>query len=56
MGESTRGAMPSEKLLAEMGSFNEELVKAGMMPQACGWPMLNMIKLDVSQLQQPYKS
>jgi hypothetical protein len=25
------GAMPSEKLLAEMGSFNEELVKAGVM-------------------------
>lgn len=25
------GAMPSEKLLTEMGKFNEELVKAGLM-------------------------
>jgi hypothetical protein len=25
------GAMPSEKMLAEMGKFNEELVKAGVM-------------------------
>jgi hypothetical protein len=28
---SERGALPSEKLLAEMGKFNEELVKAGVM-------------------------
>ena len=28
---SEAGAMPSEKLLAEMGQFNEELVKAGVM-------------------------
>lgn len=28
---SEAGAMPSEKLLAEMGRFNEELVKAGIM-------------------------
>ena len=28
---SETGAMPSEKLLAEMGKFNEELVKAGVM-------------------------
>lgn len=28
---SEAGAMPSEKLLAEMGRFNEELVKAGVM-------------------------
>ena len=28
---SEAGAMPSEKLLAEMGKFNEELVKAGVM-------------------------
>lgn len=28
---SEAGVMPSEKLLAEMGKFNEELVKAGMM-------------------------
>jgi hypothetical protein len=27
---SEAGEMPSEKLLAEMGSFNEELVKAGI--------------------------
>jgi len=29
--ESEAGEMPSEKLLAEMGNFNEELVKAGVM-------------------------
>jgi hypothetical protein len=28
---SEAGVMPSEKLLAEMGNFNEELVKAGIM-------------------------
>jgi hypothetical protein len=28
---SEAGVMPSEKLLAEMGNFNEELVKAGVM-------------------------
>jgi hypothetical protein len=28
---SEAGAMPGEKLLAEMGSFNEQLVKAGVM-------------------------
>ena len=29
--ESEAGAMPSEEILAEMGKFNEELVKAGVM-------------------------
>src|SRR5262249_43084316 len=29
--QSESGAMPSEKLLTEMGKFNEELVKAGVM-------------------------
>ena len=29
--ESEAGAMPSEQLLTEMGKFNEELVKAGIM-------------------------
>ena len=29
--KSEAGVMPSEKLLAEMGKFNEELVKAGIM-------------------------
>ena len=29
--ESEAGIMPSEKLLADMGKFNEELVKAGIM-------------------------
>jgi hypothetical protein len=29
--ESEAGKMPSQKLLAEMGTFNEELVKAGVM-------------------------
>jgi hypothetical protein len=28
---SEAGAMPSEKLIADMGKFNEELVKAGIM-------------------------
>jgi hypothetical protein len=28
---SEEGVMPSEKLLADMGTFNEELVKAGVM-------------------------
>src|SRR3954453_14053573 len=29
--DSEAGALPSEELLAEMGNFNEELVKAGVM-------------------------
>jgi hypothetical protein len=29
--ESEAGVMPSEQLLAEMGNFNEQLVKAGIM-------------------------
>ena len=29
--ESEAGQMPSEKILAEMGKYNEELVKAGIM-------------------------
>jgi hypothetical protein len=29
--DSEAGVMPSEKLLADMGKFNEELVKAGLM-------------------------
>src|SRR4051794_16661073 len=29
--ESEAGVMPEEKLLTEMGQFNEELVKAGIM-------------------------
>src|SRR6187402_422192 len=29
--ESEAGVMPSEKLLTDMGKFNEELVKAGVM-------------------------
>ena len=29
--DSESGVMPSEKLLADMGTFNEELVKAGVM-------------------------
>jgi hypothetical protein len=29
--DSEAGAMPSQELLAEMGKFNEELVKAGIM-------------------------
>ncbi len=29
--DTEAGVMPSEKLLAEMGKYNEELVKAGVM-------------------------
>jgi hypothetical protein len=29
--DSEAGVMPSEQLLTEMGAFNEELVKAGVM-------------------------
>jgi hypothetical protein len=29
--DSEKGVMPDEKLLAEMGNYNEELVKAGVM-------------------------
>jgi hypothetical protein len=34
--DSEAGVMPSEKLLAEMGKYNEELVKAGVMLAAEG--------------------
>jgi hypothetical protein len=34
--ESERGQMPSEKLLTDMGKFNEELVKGGVMLAADG--------------------
>jgi len=34
--ESEAGVMPSEELLTEMGKFNEELVKAGVMRAAEG--------------------
>jgi hypothetical protein len=34
--DSEAGVMPSEKLLTDMGNFNEELVKAGVMLAADG--------------------
>jgi len=34
--ESEAGALPDEKILSEMGKFNEELVKAGVMLAAEG--------------------
>jgi hypothetical protein len=34
--ESEAGQMPSERLLTDMGQFNEELVKAGVMQDAGG--------------------
>ena len=34
--DSEAGVMPSEKLLADMGNFNEELVKAGIMLEGEG--------------------
>jgi hypothetical protein len=33
---SEAGGMPSEPLFAEMGGFNQELVKAGVMPAGEG--------------------
>jgi len=35
-GDSEAGIMPKEKLLTEMGKFNEELVKAGVLLAADG--------------------
>jgi hypothetical protein len=34
--DSEAGVMPSEQLLTEMGNFNEELVKAGIMRDGAG--------------------
>jgi len=34
--DSEAGALPTEKMLTEMGKFNEELVKAGVMQAADG--------------------
>jgi hypothetical protein len=34
--DSEAGVMPKQKLLAEMGKFNEELVKAGVLLAAAG--------------------
>ena len=34
--DSEAGILPSEKLLTEMGKFNEELVKAGVMLEGEG--------------------
>jgi hypothetical protein len=34
--ESEAGVLPDEKILAEMGKFNEELVKAGVMLAGVG--------------------
>jgi hypothetical protein len=33
--ESEAGVLPSQELLAEMGEFNEQLVKAGVMLTGC---------------------
>ena len=33
---SESGAMPDEKLIAEMGAFNDELIKAGVLLDATG--------------------
>ncbi len=43
------GGMPSEKLLADRGKFNEELVKAGVM-QAGQGPHQNLKRAPVSVL------
>ena len=43
--ESEAGKMPSPELLAEMGKFNEELIKAGVLLDGAGLqPSLNHMK------------
>jgi hypothetical protein len=34
--DSEAGVMPSQKLLADMGAFNEELIKAGVLKDGAG--------------------
>lgn len=47
--ESEAGKMPSEKLLAEMGKYNEELVKAGVMLAGEGLhPSSNGVRVQFS--------
>ena len=44
--DSEAGMMPDEKLLAEMGKYNEELVKAGVM--LAGEGLLHELKVRAS--------
>ena len=47
--ESEAGKMPSEKLMAEMGKYNEELVKAGVMLAGEGLhPSSNGVRVQFS--------
>lgn len=47
--DSEAGVMPSEQLLAEMGKFNEELVKAGVMLAGEGLrPSSNGTRIKIS--------
>ena len=47
--ESEAGKMPSEKLLADMGKFNEELVKAGVLLAGEGLhPSSNGVRVQFS--------
>lgn len=47
--ESEAGKMPSEKLLAEMGKYNEELVKAGVLLAGEGLhPSSNGVRVQFS--------
>ena len=47
--ESEAGVMPSEELLAKMGSYNEELVKAGVMLAGEGLhPSSNGVRVEFS--------
>ncbi len=47
--ESEAGKMPSEKMLAEMGKYNEELVKAGVMLAGEGLhPSSNGVRVQFS--------
>ena len=43
--ESEAGVMPSEQLLTEMGKFNEELVKAGVL--LAGVPFVGVFLMGV---------
>jgi hypothetical protein len=47
--ESEAGVMPSQELLTEMGKFNEELVKAGILLSAAGLhPSSNGVRVRFS--------
>ncbi len=51
---SEAGVMPSEKLLSDMGKFNEELVKAGIMQSGEGLhPSVKAKRIQFSAATRP---